>query len=229
MLFPTTNWSQIIAHSQSGDHLARESLDRICRTYWQPVHAIVRMSVRSEHDAQDVTQSFFLHVIERSALEKADRLKGRFRDYLRGMLTFFLVSEQRAKGAQKRGGDAGHVEFDDERDSGGEPAEQTESFDREWAHTVMSAAMASVRAECAANGRRWDILMSFLPGGGGGVTYEDGALRSGMGLSAFKMEVSRLRKDLRTALRSEVARTVSAMHEIDDELAYLRAVLERSS
>ena len=229
MLFPTTNWSQIIAHSQSGDHLARESLDRICRAYWKPVHAIVRLSVRSEHDAQDLTQSFFLHVIERSAFEKADRLKGRFRDYLRAILSRFLSNEWRTGAALKRGGGAVHEELDHEHPGAAGPADQDEVFDREWAHLVMSAALSGAREACEGRGHPWEVFKSFLPGGGGTVSYEDGAARTGLSMAAFKMETHRLRQNLKTLLRTEVARTVTALHEIDDELAYLRAVLERSS
>lgn len=229
MLFPTTNWSHLVIHSQSGDRLAKDALERICKSYWKPVHVIVRSRVASGHDAEDLTQSFFEHAIEHMAFERADRLKGRFRDYLRAILNRFLINQRRTMLSEKRGGGLAHEMLDDEQPSMAAAADQDGVFDREWAHLVMGAALSGVRVACEEKGRPWEVFKSFLPGGGGGMSYEDGAERSGLSMAAFKMETHRLRQSLKTLLRMEVAKTVSAAHEVDEELAYLRSVLERSS
>src|SRR5436190_1341097 len=161
MLFPTTNWSQWAAHSQSGDHLAKEAMEQLCKNYWRPVHFIVRSRVSSDHDAEDLTQSFFQHAIERMAFERADRLKGRFRDYLRAVLNRFMSTERRALLSQKRGGGVPHEVLDDEQLPATETAEDAEIFDREWAHLVMSAALAATRAACEDKGRSWEVFQSF--------------------------------------------------------------------
>ena len=43
------------------------------------------------HDAQDLTQSFFAHLIEREIYGRADRAKGRFRSFLLAALKNFLA------------------------------------------------------------------------------------------------------------------------------------------
>jgi RNA polymerase sigma factor (sigma-70 family) len=228
MLFPTTHWSQLLVLTQSGQRLARESLDRICRDYWRPVFAIVRLRGVPEQDAHDVTQSFFLHVMERMPLVKADRARGRFRTFLLGILHHFLLHEHRRRTAEKRGGGAEHEELD-EATAPAIPPTESEVFDREWALAVMNRAVERARSECLAKGRDWNVFKSFLPGGGAGMAYEEAVAKAGMTMASFKVELHRLRQRLMEMLRAEVARTVSAPHEIEEELAHLRSTLERAA
>jgi len=51
------------------------------------------------------------------------------------------------------------------------------------------------------------------------------AKRLGMTEGALKVTVHRLRQRYRELLREEVAHTVAAVHEIDEELRYLVAVI----
>ena len=55
-------------------------------------------------DAQDLTQGFFAHVLERETLAAAQREKGRFRSFLLGALRNFLANEARKQATLKRGG-----------------------------------------------------------------------------------------------------------------------------
>ena len=56
-------------------------------------------------------------------------------------------------------------------------------------------------------------------------TYEETASGLGLNPGAVKTEIHRLRQAFRAALRLEISRTVSAPHEIEEELRHLRAVL----
>lgn len=225
MLFPTTHWSQLIKLSQDGDGLARESLDKICRAYWQPVFVVVRGRGVTDQDAGDVTQAFFEHALEKMAFARADRLRGRFRTFLLGILHHFLLSEWRDATAAKRGGGVLPGEFDDETAPSVPPVE-AESFDREWALAVMNRAVERVRDEWSDKGKNWNVLKRFLPGGGGALSMEEAAEKCGTTPGAFKVELHRLRARMKELLRGEIARTVSAPHEIEEELAYLRRTLE---
>ena len=49
-----------------------------------------------------------------------------------------------------------------------------------------------------------------------------------MGLGAVKTLIHRLRRQFAEALRREILQTVSAPHEVDDELRQLRAVFARA-
>jgi DNA-directed RNA polymerase specialized sigma24 family protein len=47
----------------------------LCRLNWYPLYIVARRRGRSPEDAQDLTQSFFLHLVEHRAFKGVDRLK----------------------------------------------------------------------------------------------------------------------------------------------------------
>src|SRR5437588_115840 len=73
--------------------------------------------------------------------------------------------------------------------------------------------------------KRFAVLGRFLPGSLDVPTYEEAAAQLGLTLPALKSELHRLRHRFRTLVRQEVASTVSAPHEIDEEMSYLQQVL----
>ena len=83
-VFVTTCWSVILsaADSQSAEQKARDALAQLCRTYWRPIFSFVCRRGYSTEDAQDLTQDFFLMMLERNWLEHADPSRGRFRSLL---------------------------------------------------------------------------------------------------------------------------------------------------
>lgn len=80
-VFATTRWSLILsaANSESGEQKARDALDELCRIYWRPIFSFVCRRGYSMEDAQDLTQDFFVKILERNWLEHADPNRGRFR------------------------------------------------------------------------------------------------------------------------------------------------------
>lgn len=72
--------------------------------YWPPLHAYVRRRGYSPDDARDLTQSFFAVLIEKNALSRADRVRGRFRTFLLTAMENFLRNEHDRAQALKRGG-----------------------------------------------------------------------------------------------------------------------------
>ena len=52
---------------------AREALQRLCQTYWYPLYAYVRRQGHSPEDAQDLTQEFFVRLLESRSITRADR------------------------------------------------------------------------------------------------------------------------------------------------------------
>ena len=69
------------------------------------------------------------------------------------------------------------------------------------------------------------MLRRFLPGVEVPLRYDEAARLLGKSEGLVKSMIHRLRDDYRRALRALVARTVSAAHEVDEELAYLHEVL----
>jgi DNA-directed RNA polymerase specialized sigma24 family protein len=57
-------------------------LAELCRLYWYPLYVFARRCGHSPADAQDLTQGFFLHLLEHRIFARVDRLKGKFRSFL---------------------------------------------------------------------------------------------------------------------------------------------------
>ena len=64
-VFPHTRWSVVLAATQQPSPEAEAALETICRAYWYPLYAFVRRSGQSPPDAQDLTQEFFRHLLEK--------------------------------------------------------------------------------------------------------------------------------------------------------------------
>jgi RNA polymerase sigma factor (sigma-70 family) len=203
----------------------------LCATYRRPVEGVFRARGCSVEDAEDLAQEFFLKLFERQIWKRVDQEKGRFRTFLMKVLLDMLASAQTARTALKRGGRAEKVSLEVLADSGEEPSapdeEVTLGFDRDWAKSVMRKAIEDVEKGFAAAGKARDfgILKSFLPGMGPAPSAAEAALQLGSSEGAIKVAVHRLRGELRESLRKRVATTVRAAHEVDEELSYLRQVL----
>src|SRR5262249_39237541 len=95
-----------------------------------------------------------------------------------------------------------------------------------WAGIVLERAFEKVRAECAADGKTeiFEALYPFLAGTKPQLTYQDAADRMNLRVGAVTTLIHRLRRQFATAVRREVMQTVSAPHEVDDEMRRLRTV-----
>ena len=237
--FVTTRWSVVVAcaDSQASSQTVRTALSQLCQTYWRPIFAFVSRNGFSIEDAQDLTQDFFVMVLDGHLLERADPNRGRFRSLLLKALKDFLNDARDKKRARKRGGDVQFIRWDEwmaelpsqlsipARESEGWPPERL--FDVRWAATVVERALSRLGEECGQRGRRrvFDVLRSCLGAEREDVSYVNFAKTLGVPESAVKRLVHQLRKRYRDLLREEVADTVASPDLLDDELRYLCATL----
>src|SRR5437667_3010402 len=83
----------------------QRALDRLCAAYWMPVYKYVRLCWNCEvEDAQDLTQGFFVELLERQLLNGFDPAKSRLRTFLRLCVDSFVINQDKATRRQKRGG-----------------------------------------------------------------------------------------------------------------------------
>jgi DNA-directed RNA polymerase specialized sigma24 family protein len=231
MAFPTTRWTLLADATLDGDEAGRDALSRMCDGYRRPVVAFLLGRGYPKNDAEDLAHEFFLRWLRSRGWKRANRLRGRFRSFMLGSLNHLLAHEAAKKSAAKRGGGLTTVPFDEDIFDDDFPWDQEmpgeEVFDREWAVTLVCHAVAALRAEFVERGktREFEVLRQFLPGSGSHPSIDDAAALIGINANAFKSALHRLRERFRELLRGEVARTVSAPHEVDEELAYLRSLL----
>ena len=233
--FAETAWSIVAAAGAITPARAREGMARLCRIYWRPIYAYLRRSGYSRHDAEDLTQVFFQHLLENDTLRRASQQRGRFRSFLLGALKLSLADEQARQRTLKRGGGTEIFSTDDleveelHHLRARSEAAPDEILDARWAGLVLERAFESVRAECAREGKTvlFETLAPFLEGTKTEVSYQEVADRLKLGLGAVKTHIHRLRRQFANAVRREVMETVAAPHEVDDELRALRSVFAR--
>jgi hypothetical protein len=80
--FRTTRWDIVLLSAQSQAPRHKEALGELCSLYWYPIYAFVRRRGHSPEDAQDLTQGFFLNLLEHKALTRVDPQNGKFRSFL---------------------------------------------------------------------------------------------------------------------------------------------------
>jgi DNA-directed RNA polymerase specialized sigma24 family protein len=231
--FPTTHWTQLAEATLHGDTHGRQALEQMCRDYHRPVFVALRARGFSEEEAEDRTQQFFLRLFETEAWKRADRRLGRFRSFLLGILKHMLQHEWTSERRQKRGGGQVVESLEQVREGGEDVAATGETgtelvFDREWALGLIRAAFASVESEYVDGGREEEfaVLRRFLPGVEAPLRYDEAARLLNKTENVVKSQIHRLRDGYRRTLRAMVARTVSAAHEVDEELSYLHTVLK---
>jgi RNA polymerase sigma factor (sigma-70 family) len=229
--FRTTRWSVIVAAAESQLPGSQAALTELCRHYWYPLYAFARRRGNAPHDAQDLTQAFFLHLLEHRALKRVNPLKGKFRSFLLASFRNFLADETDRARSLKRGGGREFVCLDAENAEDRyqlEPADHLTSeriFDARWAMILLTRAVERLREECAASGEiaRFEVLRPFIGVdiGNAPPSYEEVAKSLGISPGATKTAIHRFRKQYASFLRQEVGRTVSDPAEIDEEIRSL--------
>jgi RNA polymerase sigma factor (sigma-70 family) len=227
--FPTTRWT-LVLHAGRADSTARIALAELCQSYWFPLYAFVRRRGYLAGDAQDLTQAFFAHLLEKEALGRTAPEKGRFRTFLLAALKNFLANEWDKTRALKRGGGLEIISLDwngAESQYRLEPCHQLtpeKLFDRRWALTLLDRVLNALHLEYDRDGNAELFEELKLGLAGGGKRYAAIAARLGRTEAAVKVAAHRLRQRYRDRLRAEIAETVGDGH-VDEEVRYLLTVL----
>lgn len=230
--FLTTRWTAIARCAQEDD-LAFAARSDLCRTYWGPVNSHLRRNGFNGHDAEDLTQGFFEHILSRPWFAKADNSRGRFRNFLLSSLQNFVKDVYSKQAADRRGGAISHESLEAHLTLDApwmvalSEEDEVVNFDAEWTVAVIDAALTRLKDGYEARGKsaRFVELRSFLSKVGSGEAYVVSAERLKLSISAVKAEVFNMRKEYGEAIRLEVARTVSTAAEIDDELRLVKRAL----
>ena len=229
----TTQWSEVLAARDGSETEAREALETLCQTYWQPLYAYIRHQGYGPEESRDLTQAYFAELLEKDFLADVDPSKGRFRSYLLATLRHFLSHERDRDRALKRGGGTRTLSLDVETGEERYSIQATEAmtpvdvFEHRWAMTVLDRAMQNLGAESteAGNGQQFESLKQYLTSADPQVPYGEAAQDLGMSEGAIRTAVHRLRKRYGQALRAEIAQTVANPADTDEEVRHLLAVV----
>ncbi|MCP5524214.1 MAG: sigma-70 family RNA polymerase sigma factor [Verrucomicrobiales bacterium] len=231
--FSPTHWSVVLTAQASGSPGADAAWETLAGTYWYPVYAFLRRQGWSQHDAEDLTQGFFLHLLEHRTLERVTREKGRFRSFLLSCLKYYVADHRAYQQRQKRGGGRTLIALDSigaEERYRLEPRDHRtpeQLFERRYALAVLDRVLDRLREEQtgAEHTQFFEALQPFLVAREGCETYAALAARLGRSEEAVKKAVQRMRRRYQELFREEIARTVSSPEEGEDELRHLRYVV----
>lgn len=224
--FQDTRWSLIVAAREQPQR-AQAALEQLCRAYRPPVLAYLRHCGLSPGDAEDLTQAFFVHFLERGWYAEADPQRGRFRSLLLTALRHFIIDQHHHDGAQKRSAVfAGDDAIDRIADEGEGPEA---AFTRTWLGTVIGHAMNRLQDEWTRAGKReqFEQLAPLLEHA---EPRELQALASATGMrsNTLAVQAHRMRQRLRDLVREELLQTVGSPEALELELAELRGVAQPS-
>ena len=227
--FPSTRWSRILA--PRGDPAARKSAwESLAAAYWRPVYAYVRARwARSDDDALDCTQEFFLWGMSGGLLERADPARGRFRSFVKTALKNFMLDLERKRHTVKRGGTRGFVSLSGDAD--GRPdldlpdvaaRAPDEALDEVWRAELMERATRALEVELASQGKELyfhvfrDYFLSESE-----LDYAAVAERHGIKASDVSNYLQHAKRRFRGVLKATVADTVGESADLQAELAWL--------
>jgi RNA polymerase sigma factor (sigma-70 family) len=210
--FPPTRRS-VIEAARSIDSEERErALEALCAAYWKPVYKYIRLRWNRPADAaQDLTQGFFMELLERELLDRFDPKKSRLRTYLRLCVDSFVMNEDKAGRRLKRGGNVLHVALDfpgAEEELGAavmdpaaipSPESLEEFFEKEWVRSLFALAVEELRELCLAKERERTFLLfeAYDLDGNEKISYEQLAQEYGIPLTDVTNALAWARREFR--------------------------------
>ena len=218
---------------ETGDQQA--ALEQLCQQYWYPLYAYLRSLGNDAEKAADLTQGFFVDLLEKQVLDAADLRRGRFRSFLLGTLNHFVNNQHRPDQAIKRGGNAVTLSLDFEhadRRFQSEPSVELppdRRFLRQWALQILELALQSLEQQYQQNDNlaTFESLKPYLSPGCE-IPYKEVAGILGIQEGAVKVAVHRLRQRYGQELRLQIAHTVQDPADVDDELRHLFDALQQA-
>jgi DNA-directed RNA polymerase specialized sigma24 family protein len=233
--FQSTHWTLVLRARQSDQtETATKALSNFCEAYWPPLYTFLRLRGHASPEAQDLVQGFFVHLLEKNTLSRADKEKGRLRTFLLGSLQNFLCNEYDRSRRLKRGGGHQIVSIDEllpeAEASMMNTAHLSDSrgYDLAWASNIVNRAWQHLQNAFETEGKAesLEVLRPFVDGSGRTPpNQEEAAEKLGVPLATLRTWLWRLRQRYREALRAEVASTVSDPDDVDQELQYLYQIL----
>jgi len=104
----STLWSTVLRARER----SAEALETLARRYWKPLYSYIRSKVQDRASAQDLTQDFFVYLLEKDLLQRVGPTRGSFRGFLRAVADRFLSDQRDRERAVKRGGGRERVSLD---------------------------------------------------------------------------------------------------------------------
>lgn len=235
--FVTTRWSVVLRAGHSAANEIEEVWNEIAQNYWYPLYAFCRRQGANDHDAQDLTQGFFVHLLNGSRLNSISPDKGRFRTFLLRAFKNYVSNHHRDHKRIVRGGGKplmplDHVEADTRYLRSQREGESLDrAFDREWAEALLERVKQRLanHYERANKGAVFAEIKMHLTPRNDAESHADLGKKLKLSVAAVGMLIVRMRTRYRKMLLEEVAATVDDPADVEDELQNLMTVFRNAS
>lgn len=216
-----TRWS-LVTRAQGDTPAARLALSELCEIYYAPVLAYIR-SWAGPDEARDLAHGFFERILAGDSLKGASQERGRFRSYLLGAVKHFLCENRAKEHRLKRGSHIPHLEVEEEIAPDHAALPPDAEFDRAWACILLDRALRLLGDEMEQSGKGtlFQELHPWLTGAADYGNQTAAAERLGLGETAVRVQVHRMRKRFRAIIEAEVAQTLEPGTDPADELRHL--------
>jgi DNA-directed RNA polymerase specialized sigma24 family protein len=210
--FPLTRWS-VIEAARSDDPGERDrALEALFAAYWKPIYKYIRLRWnRPAEDAQDLTQGFFMQLLERDLLLHYDPAKSRLRTYLRVCVDSFVLNQDKAAHRQKRGGNTLHIVLDFDAAEGElhgitmdvasipSSVSLEEFFEKEWMRSLFALTVEDLQKLCEARGRpkTFQLFEEYDLDGVEPISYEKLATKYGIPITDVTNALACARREFR--------------------------------
>jgi RNA polymerase sigma factor (sigma-70 family) len=233
--FPDTQWSVILNAAEKDSESASEGIRKLYQAYAGPLYVFARRRGQSPDDAMDLTQGFFMELLQKNLVRSASAEKGRFRSFLLTAFKRFYSDQKDRAQAMKRGGRAEIISVEEMMVHEKQLAEVRElqtpesAYDVKWARTVVNNAFRRLRFAYEAAGNQEPLLyiQDYIQFGRK-PNYAQISRRSGKSESAVRLGFRNLEKRLKKAMLEELSYTVADEEEIREELRYLLGILKNA-
>ena len=231
-LYPLTQWSVVLRAQEKSS----ASLNTLLTAYAKPLYVYARAVNTTHHDAEDLVQGFFHHLLGRDFLAGVGPEKGRFRSFLLKSFDNYRRDQHDKANAQKRGGGQELVPLDHtESDLDTPPPVDANTvpasleYDRAWARTVLANALARLEQEAEPTGHQavCHALEPMLCDDEDAPSYRRLAEELRMTEGAVRVVAHRLRVRLRGIIKEELLQTVTNEADLQEEVAYLIGLFGR--
>jgi RNA polymerase sigma factor (sigma-70 family) len=208
------------------------AVEALIQLYWMPVYKYLRMKwMKSEEDAKDLTQGFFLRVVEKNFLADYKPEKARFRTYLRTCLDGFAANELKSRNALKRGGEAIQVHLDFQiAESELKQLQNHETperiFEKEWVRSVFRVSLETFSSECKANGKetQYRLFERYDMDSDEKMSYRNLAEEFGLPLTQVTNYLADARKQFRRIVLDTLRASTASEEEFRSEVRSLLGI-----
>jgi RNA polymerase sigma factor (sigma-70 family) len=221
--FPDTVGGLISQACHSSPEVRRQGLEQLFRAYWKPVYQYLRMAwSKSPDDAKDLTQAFFLWLLEGPALQRYDSEMARFRTYLKTLIRHFVQHEDAAAARLKRGGGLQILSLENNPAllEAAPSSNPDEAFDKAWCDSLMQVAVDRVR-ERLVEGKRdiqFRVFQEYdLCDPSRRPTYGELARRLALEESDVRNYLFAMREEIRSEIRSEILKLTGDPEQAEEE------------